>query len=64
MLYTDMILVLSHYRKETLKEKPLRRPTHIWVNNITIDLKETGVRLWTRFTWLKTQTSGGLLLIS
>jgi hypothetical protein len=42
--------------------KPLRRPKRGLENNIKIDLREIGLgRYWTRLTWLRIGTSGGLL---
>jgi hypothetical protein len=32
-----------------------------WNDNIKMDLKDTGVRLWTGFNWLRTGAGVGLL---
>jgi hypothetical protein len=32
-----------------------------WENNIIIDLRETEMRMWSGFLWLKLRTNGGLL---
>jgi hypothetical protein len=40
-------------------KRSLGRPTCRWVDNIKMDLRETG---WTRLIWLRTGTSGGGLL--
>jgi hypothetical protein len=39
----------------------LRRPDHRWEDNIRMDLREIGEKLWTEFIWLRIGTSGGLL---
>jgi hypothetical protein len=43
--------------------RPLRRPTRRWVDNIRIDNREMGWdgMIWTGLIWLRMGTSGGLL---
>jgi hypothetical protein len=41
--------------------RPFGRPTHRWEDNIRMDLRKFGWRVWTGCIWLKTGTSGGLL---
>jgi hypothetical protein len=42
-------------------KRPLRRPRRKWGDGIRMDLRETGLRVWIRFDWLRTGTGGGLL---
>jgi hypothetical protein len=42
-------------------KRPLRRPRRRWEDGIRMDLRETGLRVWIRFDWLRTGTGGGLL---
>jgi metal-dependent amidase/aminoacylase/carboxypeptidase family protein len=42
-------------------KRPLERPLYRREYNIRFDLKEIGVKLWTRFSWLKIGSSGWLL---
>jgi hypothetical protein len=42
-------------------KRPLVRPRHRWEDGIRIDLRETGLRVWIGFDWLRTGTSGWLL---
>jgi hypothetical protein len=46
---------------ENLQERTTRRPTHTHMDNIKMDLKETGWEVWTGFMWLNVTTRGGLL---
>jgi hypothetical protein len=51
---------------KTLIGKPegwrqLGRPRRLWEDNINMDVKKTGWRLWTGFMWLRTGTGGGFL---
>jgi hypothetical protein len=39
-------------------KRPLGRPTRTWVDNIKMDLRETG---WIGLIWLRIGASGGLL---
>jgi hypothetical protein len=41
-------------------KRPLGRPSHTWVYNIKMDLKETGV-VWTGLMWLRIGKGGELL---
>ena len=41
--------------------RPLGRPRHRWVDNITMDLLEVGCGIWTGLGWLKIGTGGGRL---
>jgi hypothetical protein len=43
--------------------RPLGRPRRRWVDNIKIDLRETGWdgMVWTGSIWLRIGTDGGLL---
>jgi hypothetical protein len=43
-------------------KRPLVRHRCIWEVNIKIDLRETELGVWTEFTWLRIETSGGPLL--
>jgi hypothetical protein len=42
-------------------KRPLGRPTHREVDNIKMDLRETGWDDWTGSIWLRIGTGGGLL---
>jgi hypothetical protein len=42
-------------------KRPLVRCGHRWEDNIKVDLKETGWKMWTGFIWPRAQTNGGLL---
>jgi hypothetical protein len=41
--------------------RPFGRPRHRWEDNINMDLKEIGGRLWPGWSWLSIGTSGGFL---
>jgi hypothetical protein len=41
--------------------RPLGRPRHIWEDNIKMNIKKWGVRLWTGFVWLRIGTSDDIL---
>jgi hypothetical protein len=41
-------------------KNPFPIPKRRQKNNIKIDLKENGMRVWTGFIWLRTGISGGL----
>jgi hypothetical protein len=43
-------------------KKPLGRHRCRWKGNIKMDRKNEGVRVWIGFIWLKTRSSGGMLL--
>jgi hypothetical protein len=42
-------------------KRPLGRPRCRWEHRITMDLRETGWRVWSGFIWLRIGTGGGLL---
>jgi hypothetical protein len=42
-------------------KRPLRRHRLRWEDNIKIDLKEVGCRVWTGSSWLRIGTGGGNL---
>jgi hypothetical protein len=37
------------------------RPRRRWEDNIRMDLRDIGWRMWTGCIWLRTDTTGGLL---
>ena len=39
----------------------LRRPRHIWKDNIKMDLQEVGWKAWTGMIWLRRGAGGGYL---
>ena len=41
--------------------RPLGRPRHKWEDNIKIDLKRSGMGIWTGSIWLRIGTGGELL---
>jgi hypothetical protein len=42
-------------------KRPLGRPRRKWEDEIRMDLREIGLRVWIGFDWLRTETSGGIL---
>jgi hypothetical protein len=40
---------------------PLGRPRRRWEDGIRMDLRETGLGVWTGFDWLRIRTGGALL---
>jgi hypothetical protein len=40
---------------------PLERPRRRWEDGVKIDLREIGLGVWSRFTWLRLRIVGGLL---
>jgi hypothetical protein len=42
-------------------KRPLGRLRRRWEDGIRMDLRETGLRMWIGFDWLRTGTGGGLL---
>jgi hypothetical protein len=42
-------------------KRPLGRLRRRWENGIRMDLRETGCGVWSRFGWLRIETSGRLL---
>lgn len=42
---------------------PLVKRKHRWDDNIKVDVREIGGRLWNGLTWLRIATSGRLLWI-
>jgi hypothetical protein len=48
-------------RKPEVK-RPLVRLWSRWEANIKIDVKETGMRMWTGFIWFRIRSKFGLLL--
>jgi hypothetical protein len=43
------------------EKRPLGKPRRRWEDNIGMDLREVGGKVWTGFIWLRIGTSGGLL---
>jgi hypothetical protein len=43
------------------RKEPLGRPRYRWEDVIKMDLRESGWRVWSGFTWLRIGTVGGLL---
>jgi len=41
--------------------RPLERPRCTWENNIRMDLREIGCKVWARLNWLRIFASGVLL---
>jgi hypothetical protein len=44
-------------------KRPLGRPRRRWEDGIRMDLGEIGLGVWIGFDWLRTGTSGRLLLV-
>jgi hypothetical protein len=44
----------------TNKKNIILRHIRKWDNNIKVDFKGTGVRVWTEFNWLRMGFGGGL----
>jgi hypothetical protein len=42
-------------------KRPLGRSRRRWVDNIKMDLREIGWKMWIGLIWLRMGTSGGLL---
>jgi hypothetical protein len=42
-------------------KRQLRRPKRRWMDNTKMDLRETGLVVWTGLFWPRIGTSGGLL---
>jgi hypothetical protein len=42
-------------------KRPLGRPRHRWEDNIRMDIREIGGKVWTGFIWLRIGISGRLL---
>jgi hypothetical protein len=42
-------------------KRPLERPRHRWEDGIRMDLRETGLGVYSGFSWLMIETGGGLL---
>jgi hypothetical protein len=42
-------------------KRPFGKPRRRWEDNIMVDLKERGCKMWTGFIWPRIGTSGGLL---
>jgi hypothetical protein len=53
---TDVYMVLV---RKLEGKRPLGRPKRRWEDNIKMDLQDVGV--WTGFSWLRIETSGGIL---
>jgi hypothetical protein len=51
------IIFITHLEERKGKRPPVR-PTYRWVDNIRMDVGETG---WCDVDWLRIGTSGGLL---
>jgi hypothetical protein len=43
------------------RKRPLGRPRREWENNIRMELREYGMKMWNGFVWIRVATSGGLL---
>jgi hypothetical protein len=43
------------------EKRPLGRRRRRWEDNIKMDLKKQDVEVWTRSSWLRIGTGGGLL---
>jgi hypothetical protein len=46
----------TKFWSENLRGRVLGRPRHRW-EDIRLDLKETGWKVWTEFIWLRIETS-------
>jgi hypothetical protein len=42
-------------------KRPLGRRRHRWEDQVKLNLREIGWRVWSGFTWLRIVSSGGLL---
>jgi hypothetical protein len=42
-------------------KKQFNSPRNIWEDNIKMTLKDLGMRVWTGFNWLRTESSGRIL---
>jgi hypothetical protein len=42
-------------------KRPLGRPRRKWIDNIKMDLLETGLNVWTELVWLRIGRVGELL---
>jgi len=40
------------------RERPIRRPTRIWEDNIKMDIQELGCGAWSGLIWLRIRTGG------
>jgi hypothetical protein len=43
------------------RERLLGGPRRRWEDNIKMDIREIGWKVWTEFIWLRIVTNGGLL---
>jgi hypothetical protein len=46
------------------RKRSLGRPRRGWEDNIRMDLREIGRKVWTGLTWLRLGTNGGLFLLT
>jgi hypothetical protein len=46
---------------KSLGKKQLEKPRRRWENEIRLDLREIGWRVWGGFSWLRIGADGGLL---
>jgi hypothetical protein len=59
-----MVAIINAYKTLFGKPEgktPLERPRNSWKDNIRMNLREVGWKLWTGFMSLRIRTSGGLL---
>jgi hypothetical protein len=47
--------------KKTEGMRPLRRHRHRWEDNIRMDFRKQGVKVWSRCIWLRTGAGGRFL---
>jgi hypothetical protein len=49
---------IQNLSKNLRGKKPLGRPEYRWKNNIKMNLKKHGMKMWTGFIWLKIRCWG------
>jgi hypothetical protein len=47
--------------KNPARKKPPGRPRNICEDNIKMDLREVGWKVWPALVWLRVETNGGLM---
>jgi hypothetical protein len=57
----EMINAYNILVGKTERKRPLGRRRHRWEDNIKMDLREKGGKLWTGCMWLRLVSSGALL---